>query len=94
MSAEVPYIYLVRQGRYYVPLGAEQGMKRRIDNFLDNLSEQRDKYRTVLKKLRDDHKNIFEELQKPSEYSDRIADLREQLDEIDKDLGVEAEEEE
>lgn len=91
MSAESPYIHLVRSGRYYVPLGAEAGMKRRIDNFLENLSEQREKYRTVLKGLRDQHKNLFDELQKPSTYSDRIAELRERLDEIDNDLGVDAE---
>ena len=92
MSGESPYVHLVRSGRYYVPLGAEAGMKRRIDNFLETLSEQREKYRTVLKSLRDQHKNLFEELQRPSAYSDRIAELRERLDAIDRDLGVEAEE--
>jgi len=92
MSPESPYVHLVRSGRYYVPLGAESGMKRRIDNFLENLSEQREKYRTVLKSLRDQHKNLSEELQKPSPYSDRIAELRERLDDIDRELGVDAEE--
>ena len=92
MSPESPYVHLVRSGRYYVPLGAESGMKRRIDNFLENLSEQREKYRTVLKSLRDQHKNLSEELQKPSPYSDRLAELRERLDDIDRELGVDAEE--
>ena len=92
MSAESPYIHLVRSGRYYVPLGAESGMKRRIDNFLENLSEQREKYRTVLKGLRDQHKNLFDELQKPSAYSDRISELRRRLDELDRELGVDADE--
>ena len=92
MSPESPYVHLVRSGRYYVPLGAEQGMKRRIDNFLESFAEQREKYRTVLKSLREQHKSLFEELQKPSPYSDRIAELRERLDQIDNELGVDAEE--
>ena len=92
MQPEEPYVHLVRKGRYYVQLGAEQGMKRRIDNFLESLSEQRDKYRTVLKGLRDQQKNLLDELQKPSPYGDRIAELRQQIEQIDQELGVEAEE--
>lgn len=92
MAGDAPYVHLVRSGRYYVPLGAESGMKRRIDKFLDNLSEQKEKYRTVLKGLRAQHESLFEELQKPSPYSDRIAELRERLDELDRELGVDAEE--
>ena len=89
MSADKPYVNLVREGRYYVPLGAELGMKRRIDNFLDSLKEQRDRYREVLKRYREEYKLFTEELAKPSAYGDEIAEAREKLRELDESLGVE-----
>ena len=91
IQPDSPFVNLVRNGRYYVQLGAEQGFKRRIDNFLDNLSEQKEKFRTVLKSLREQQINLTAELEKPSPYGDRIAELRERLNQIDNELGVEAE---
>ena len=88
MPMDKPYVFLERNGKYYLPLGAEAGMVRRMDFFLDNLSRQRDNYKDNLKKLRAQERALKAELLVNSGYSDRIAELKAQLKQIDEELGV------
>lgn len=89
MAAERPYIWLVREGRYYIELGeSENGILIRIDNFLDGFSKHVDKLSEALRTVRARKKQIEEELSKPEAYSDEIERLESELERIDKKLGV------
>jgi hypothetical protein len=89
MDEHRPYIWLVREGRYFVELGeAEGGILIRIDNFLDGFGQHLDKMNEGLRTLRNRKKQIEEELAKPETYSEQLEELQAQLDDIDKKLGV------
>ncbi|MGN1372954.1 MAG: helicase-related protein [Candidatus Coproplasma sp.] len=89
MLAERPYVWLVREGRYYVEVGnTEAGGIVRIDNFLDNLKERLKMLREGLKNLKMRQSEIESELAKNESFADRIEALHAELDRIDKKLGV------
>ncbi len=89
MMAEKPYIWLVREGRYYVELGdTDIGNLVRIDNFLDALPAHLDKMKAGLADLRQKEADIKAELDKKESYSDEIDKLVKKLGRLDKKLGV------
>lgn len=52
MAPEKPYVWLSRQGKYYVELGdTEIGNLVRIDNFLDTLDNHLEKLKTAYPSL-------------------------------------------
>lgn len=89
MTAEKPYIWLQKSGRYYVELGdTETGGLIRIDNYLENLEKQ-------LEKLKEGHINLCGrqdalkvEITKKEDYVDRIEKIKQRLEKLDKKLGV------
>lgn len=89
MRKEKPFVWLQRGGRYYVELGeADVGVLIRIDNFLDGFEAHIKKLRKNLDNLADREKHIRAELVSKESYSDKINDLKAQLEKIDKKLGV------
>ena len=89
MTREKPYIWLKRNGRYYVELGdANTGNLIRIDNFLDDLQTHLDKLKKGLSKLREREYQLKEELKKNESFSDEIEECRKRLEMLDKKLGV------
>lgn len=89
MRKEKPFVWLQRAGRYYVELGeADVGVLIRIDNFLDGFEAHIKKLRKNLDNLADREKHIRAELVSKESYSDKINDLKAQLEKIDKKLGV------
>ena len=89
MLAEKPYVYLVREGRYYIEVGnTESGGIIRIDNFLDNFKDRLKMLREGLTSLNKRQSEIEGELSKDEGYADRIERLREELAKLDKKLGV------
>jgi hypothetical protein len=89
MDEHRPYVWLEREGRYYVELGeSEGGILVRLDNFLDNLDKHCNKLNEGLRMLRARKKQAEEELGKPETYSERLDELQNELDNIDKKLGV------
>ena len=89
MDEHRPYVWLSREGRYFVELGeSEGGILVRIDNFLDGFAKHYERLNEGLKSLRARKKHIEEELLKPETYSERLEELEAELDEIDKKLGV------
>lgn len=90
MLAEKPFVWLRRDGKYYVELGdTETGNLVRIDNFLDSLAKH-------LEKLRKKHDDLLlrraalrGELDKKESYADLIEKYRTELEVLDKKLGVE-----
>ena len=89
MMSEKPYLWLVREGKYFVDLGEkERGVLARIDNFLDALPKHIEKLGETLAFFEKRETQIKEELKKIVSYSDRIEELGEKLRKIDKKLNV------
>lgn len=89
MTREKPYVWLKRNGRYYVELGdTNTGNLIRIDNFLDDLQTHLDKLNKGLAKLWERERQLKEELKKEESFSDEIENCRQKLEKLDKKLGV------
>lgn len=84
-----PYVYLERQGRYYVELGeSDKGVTVRLYHCLEGLAERLDKLKARLSETLERQKNIETELAKDVDYSEEIAELKIKMEKIDKKLGV------
>ncbi len=89
MTAEKPYIWLVRSGRYYVELGdADVGNLIRIDNALDTLSDRLNAFKKGLSDLNVRENDIRAELSKDEGYADQIEYYRNKVNELDEKLGA------
>lgn len=89
MTHEKPYIWLTRQGKYYVELGdTEIGNLVRIDNYLDTLDDHLEKLKTCLSKLTEKEIELKAELSKDENYSEQIEKYKAEVEKIDKNLGV------
>lgn len=89
MTREKPYVWLKRNGRYYVELGdTNTGNLIRIDNFLDDLQTHLDKLNKGLAKLWERERQLKEELRKEESFSDEIENCCQKLEKLDKKLGV------
>lgn len=89
MTREKPYVWLKRNGRYYVELGdTNTGNLIRIDNFFDELQTHLDKLNKGLAKLWERELQLKEELRKEESFSDEIEECRKKLEILDKKLGV------
>lgn len=89
MTREKPYVWLKRNGRYYVELGdTNTGNLIRIDNFLDDLQTHLDKLKKDFAKLQEREHQLKDELKKNESFSDEIEECRKKLEILDKKLGV------
>lgn len=89
MTREKPYVWLKRNGRYYVELGdTNTGNLIRIDNFLDDLQTHLDKLKKDFAKLQEREYQLKDELKKNESFSDEIEECRKKLEILDKKLGV------
>lgn len=89
MTREKPYVWLSRQGKYYVELGdTEIGNLVRIDNYLDILDEHLEKLKIGLAKLTEREIELRAELAKEENYSEQIEKYRTEVEKLDKKLGV------
>lgn len=89
MTHEKPYIWLTRQGKYYVELGdTEIGNLVRIDNYLDTLDDHLEKLKTCLSKLTEKEIELKAELAKDENYSEQIEKYKAEVEKIDKNLEV------
>lgn len=90
MTERKPFVWLVRQGRYYVELGStEIGNLVRIDNYLDDLDEYMKNLRSILAALELKRSEIKKELSVSESYSDQIEYYKNKVRSLDKQLGVE-----
>ncbi len=93
MTADKPYVWLVRSGRYYVELGdTAVGNLIRIDNALDTLSDRLEGFRNGLSVYEKRQSDIRRELEKDGGYSDEIAKYKKKVDDLDEKLGVKKDE--
>ena len=89
MKKENPFVWLQRTGRYYVELGdTELGILTRFDNFLNGFDAHIDNLNKVLTNMSEKKKNIRAELSSGENYTDKISELKEQIEAMDKKLGV------
>lgn len=84
-----PYLWLVRQGKYYVELGdTDVGYLMRIDHFLDHLENHLNDIQTGLERLQKQEADIRRELAKKESYTDEIERCKKKVAALDKKLGV------
>lgn len=89
MILEKPYVWLSRQGKYYVELGdTEIGNLVRIDNYLDMLDNHLEKLKIGLSKLTEKEIELKTELAKDENYSEQIEKYKAEVEKIDKNLEV------
>lgn len=89
MLTEKPFVWLQRQGRYYVELGETAvGDLIRIDNFLDGFHLHQKKLTDDLQMLEERQQTICAELAKNESYVDQIKSYEKKLAALDKKLGV------
>lgn len=89
MLPEKPYIWLRREGRYYVELGnTEVGNLIRIDNFLDELERHVDAMRQGVARLEQQETDLRAELAKKCSYAEEIEHCRKNVERLDQELGV------
>ena len=89
MTAEKPFVWLQKNGRYYVELAdTELGMLVRIDNYLDKLEEHLAKMQTALSDMYARQSATKAELAQKENYTDKIEEIKAQLERLDKKLGV------
>ena len=89
MSVEKPFVWLQREGRYYVELGdSEIGCLIRLDNAIEGLPEHLQKLEDNLALMEQRQVALEAELQKEEDFAEQIAACKERLAKIDKKLGV------
>ena len=89
MSKEKPYVWLQREGRYYVELGdSEVGCLIRLDNMIEGLPGHLEKLENDLVQMQQREVALQAELQKEESFTDQIAACKDKLAKIDKKLGV------
>lgn len=89
MKKEKPFVWLQRSGRYYIELGdTEIGGLIRIDNFLDNLDIHIEKLNGRLADIQNRGAHIQSELEIKESYTEKIEELKAEIEKIDKKLGV------
>ena len=85
----IPYVHLVNNCTYYIEIEAKSGITKRLNNFLEGLNEQKEKYEDVLLRLENQYKIVQEELNKKTKgYADEIDRLRNELKLLNEELGV------
>jgi hypothetical protein len=89
MIAEKPYLWLQKNGRYYVEMGdTEKGVLIRVDNVLEGLEAHLSKLGEFLTELYSKQESIKKELSKKEDYATKIEETKAKLARIDKQLGV------
>ncbi|MBP3308041.1 MAG: DEAD/DEAH box helicase family protein [Clostridia bacterium] len=89
MMRSAPYIFLVRDGRYFLELGeSDKGIIIRIDNKLDSLPKHLEMLKAADAELKRRERGIKSELKKSNNYQERIEYYKARLTELDQKLGV------
>ena len=89
MSADYPYLYLVRAGKYRVDMSDKAaGILVRIDNFLDKMDEHTARVRREKELLEQELAETEVELAKADSYADLIDEASAKLEALDEALGV------
>ena len=86
---ENPYLWIQRNGRYYIELGeSENGALIRIDNFMQKFPEHLENLENALVNVSAKKHALISELDKKSYFVEKIEELKAELEQIDRELGV------
>lgn len=89
MLASQPYVFLVKEGRYFVEFGdSETGNLIRLDNTLDTLPDHLEKLKNGLQKLLTKQASIEQELNRDEDYLEQIETYKKKVEELDRKLGA------
>ncbi len=87
----IPYIQIRKNGVYEIEIESMSGITKRLNNFLNSLEETKKDYLNELYNLKCQQKALEEELTiNENSFADEIDSLREELDRINLELGVNA----
>lgn len=87
----IPYVFVRRNGSYYMEIESRSGITKRLNNLLEDLPKAKIRREEVLETLLNKKAALEAELAKEGEsYATEIAALALELEEIDKQLGVAA----
>ena len=90
MILKEDYVYLDRNGRHKVEIGNSQvGGLIRIDNYLEGLTDEVKKEEEVLEKLLNRQVSVRREVLNREDYADKITEMKNRLEKLDEQLGVE-----
>ena len=85
----IPYVFVKRNGSYYMEIESHTGITKRLNNLLEDLPKAKIRREEVLDALLNKKAVLEAELAKKGEsYATEIAALALRLEEIDKKLGV------
>lgn len=89
MIIEKPFVWLVKNGKYYVEMGeADVGKLIRLDNFIEGLDKFLERLTNVLAEKKQRLEDINKELLKNEDYANKIQELKIEIAKIDKEIGV------
>jgi hypothetical protein len=88
MPETKPYIWVQRNGRYFLEIYTTSGALARVDYMLDNLESTLKKQIEVYDHYVESERNAREELAREQGYSEEIAECKEKLKRLDKKLGI------
>lgn len=87
----IPYVFVKRNGAYYMEIESMSGISKRLNNLLEDLPKAKIRYEAELDALLNKKASLEAELAKKGEsYAEEIQALSQKLEEIDKKLGVAA----
>lgn len=79
---------VIGNGKYRLPCNSEEGHLRRLDSFLEGLNGYLAGLGEKLKNFAAQKRALQKELQKTETYGETIEALQEELEKIDKELGI------
>ena len=89
MTLQKPFVWLIKNGKYYVELGDTQlGILTRIDNYLGKLTEILEKKKKHLNDTYARQDALKTELARKEDYTDKIEELTKELEKLDCELGA------
>lgn len=89
--APIPFVYVKREGAYYMEVESASGITKRLNNLLEDLPKAEKRRKEVLDALNNKKAALEKELEKTGEsYASEIAAIAEELEKIDEELGVAA----
>ena len=88
---DIAYVFVRRNGNYYMEIESLQGITKRLNNLLEDLPKAKIRREEVLESLLNKKAVLENELARSGEsYAGEIARLALELEQIDKKLGVAA----
>lgn len=84
-----PYVYLRAEGEYRVSVGkGEKLIMARIDKYIDSMSDKLEETQKRMEMLQQRILEINDTLANLPDYEDEITDVRQKLDYVDSELGI------